>query len=308
MGRGNRDRKRSRSRERKRSRSPERKRDRAKDTKKEKKDAPKKKEEVTAVDPEEQKKLERQEAWKKAKLTMLREAAVTEVAPEPESAVPAVVASVGSTAAISQTLAALSPAPAQPVMKNVFADEDEAVKVVADPSRIMFDSSSLPVVAATAEDEEEDEEDNKDTAAAGAGDEPDELDMFMTGIQAEHEKLLRNDLKGGGNKVKVASEVGDEQPDDEEEMQMLGSDDDRFLAGESASKKKMLEAVDHSAYTYAHFNKDFYIETETIKRMTDKEVKKLRKKLDHIRVRGKVCFVDLFVFSVEYSIVFFSFK
>ena len=86
----------------------------------------------------------------------------------------------------------------------------------------------------------------------------------------------------------MAGEVGDEQGDDEEAMQMFGSDDERFLAG-TVAKGKTLEAFDHSSFTYAPFNKNFYIETETIRRMTDKEVKKLRKKLDHIRVRGKDC-------------------
>ena len=86
----------------------------------------------------------------------------------------------------------------------------------------------------------------------------------------------------------MATEVGDEQGDDEEAMQMFGSDDELFLAGSSA-KGKTLEAFDHSSFAYPPFNKNFYIETETIRRMTDKEVKKLRKKLDHIRVRGKDC-------------------
>lgn len=270
MGRG--DRKRSRSRERKderrgrRSRSRDRK-DKKRDEPKEKKEKnePKKEAQAPAVDPEEQKKLERQAAWQKAKLAMLKEAAA------PES--PGLVGLAGS-------------APAQPTMKNLFADDaEEVVRVVADPNKIDF-GSNIPVAAtATGVEEMEEEEDAKDApSSAAAADEPDELDMFMTGIQAEHEKLLKEDRKG----VKVATEVGDEQGDDEEAMQMFGSDDELFLAGATA-KGKTLEAFDHSSYTYPPFNKNFYIETETIRRMTDKQVKKLRKKLDHIRVRGKDC-------------------
>jgi ATP-dependent RNA helicase DDX46/PRP5 len=43
--------------------------------------------------------------------------------------------------------------------------------------------------------------------------------------------------------------------------------------------------VDHDKVVYPPFRKDFYIETEAIARMTKDEVKALRDKMDHIKVR-----------------------
>lgn len=107
----------------------------------------------------------------------------------------------------------------------------------------------------------------------------------MTGIEAQHRKALAG---GGEEEGRVAELVGGDEDGDDPRMVGEGSDDEVFLAG-GTSKKKSLVAVDHSAMTYLPFNKDFYIETEAISKMTSSEVKQLRKELDHMVVRGRDC-------------------
>jgi ATP-dependent RNA helicase DDX46/PRP5 len=234
---------------------------------------------AAAAAAEEQKKLERAEAWKKARVDMMREVVA-------ESA-PVAAGTAAAKGGMVIAAAAAVAAPTTPVaasVQNMFGEDDDAGRgKVADPSRV-FGGAALPVVATG---QQEDDDDERKEEAKDGGAEPDELDVFMTGIQAEHQKLLRE----GPEMVRTAAQVGDEagEGDEDEAVHMLGGSDDELFLAVDAGKKKVLEAVDHSIYAYAPFNKDFYIETESIRRMSEVEVRALRKRLDHIKVRGKDC-------------------
>jgi ATP-dependent RNA helicase DDX46/PRP5 len=55
------------------------------------------------------------------------------------------------------------------------------------------------------------------------------------------------------------------------------------------AERKDLKIVDHSLLTYDKLNKNLYIETKEIAKMTDKEVADLRKAYGDIKVRGLKC-------------------
>ena len=52
------------------------------------------------------------------------------------------------------------------------------------------------------------------------------------------------------------------------------------------AEKKDLKAIDHAVEEYDKLNKNLYIETKEISRMTDKEVADFRKQNGDIKVRG----------------------
>jgi ATP-dependent RNA helicase DDX46/PRP5 len=271
-----RDRARDKKRSRSRSRSPRRDRDGGRREKKhsEKSSSSAAKVEKAKADlEEERKKRERQEAWKKAKEEMMKEEAKNSVQ---------FVGSLGGGGLGAAP--AVPPVAAAPSVKSdanalFFGDDEEEEKKASDPTQMFAEFKDV------VPDEEQDEGEKEEDVANPDDNEPDELEMFMTGIVAEHEKLLKQDKsKGGGQK----GDVGGDDDDEVDPRMMDRSDDELFLAGPT-SKKKTLEAVNHSEVAYRKFNKNFYIETENIRKMTDAEVKKLRKEMDHIVVRGKNC-------------------
>lgn len=117
----------------------------------------------------------------------------------------------------------------------------------------------------------------------------DELDQFMMGVEEEHQRALAStSLVSAATKQRKPR--GDDRSDEDDVSKYVTKSDEEFFAmGEGGPKKKTLEAVDHDKVVYAPFRKNFYIETEAIKRMTKEEVKALRAKLDHIKVRGADC-------------------
>lgn len=65
---------------------------------------------------------------------------------------------------------------------------------------------------------------------------------------------------------------------------------DSFLEREKKrADKKDLKAFDHTTAEYDKINKNLYIETKEISRMTDKEVIEFRKLYGDIKVRGLKC-------------------
>ena len=65
---------------------------------------------------------------------------------------------------------------------------------------------------------------------------------------------------------------------------------DSYLEREKRkAEKKDLKRVDHSMETYEPINKNLYIETKEIARMTDKEVADFKKLNGDIKVRGLKC-------------------
>jgi len=55
------------------------------------------------------------------------------------------------------------------------------------------------------------------------------------------------------------------------------------------AEKKDLKRVDHSLESYEPINKNLYIETKEVSRMTDKEVAEFRKFNGEIKIRGLKC-------------------
>eukprot|EP00741_Cyanophora_paradoxa_P018341 tig00000204_g17710.t1 len=82
----------------------------------------------------------------------------------------------------------------------------------------------------------------------------------------------------------------DESSDEEEEAVDPDADlKDVMAAVKKKAAAKEIPTVDHSKVDYEAFRKNFYIETSDIARMTDEEVKAVRKELDDIKIKGKNC-------------------
>ena len=65
---------------------------------------------------------------------------------------------------------------------------------------------------------------------------------------------------------------------------------DSFLDKEKKrAEKKDLKAVNHDLEEYEKINKNLYIETKEISRMTDREVAEFRRNNGDIKVRGLKC-------------------
>ena len=265
-------RKRSRSRSRDRRDKKEKK---SKEKKKKEEEKHSQKSEKSGIDTDELKKRERQEAWQKAKEAMMQEALALPPVATAGFVVPA---------AQSAELAIKLSGEAQ----ALFGEDEETTSRTLDPSLVLGDLADLKAVQPM--EEEDDDEENGDggkvSDAANAEDEPDELEMYMTGIKAEHEKLLHQAPVQAGSHAELAGE----HDEDDARMMAVGSDDEQFLAGASTGqKRKTLEAVDHSATTYREFRKDFYHEVEAIAKLSNAEAKAMRESLDHMVVRGKKC-------------------
>ncbi|EGT56138.1 hypothetical protein CAEBREN_02977 [Caenorhabditis brenneri] len=123
-------------------------------------------------------------------------------------------------------------------------------------------------------------------------DEEDPLDAFMKGISAQNaKKAAQNVPKKSG----IVTIVQEEKPEpekgqlleNEDNMDIVIDDFDIETAAASLCHKgRMLAATDHSKVYYRKFKKNFYIETEEIKKMTKAEVKAYREELDSITVKG----------------------
>lgn len=116
-------------------------------------------------------------------------------------------------------------------------------------------------------------------------DEIDPLDAYMVEISGEVEKLKTDSLVKAKNESSMDKhmQVVEEEEEKEEEEK------DQFQLPEILSSKKVIELVDHSKIDYQPFRKEFYIEVPEISKMTPEDVKRLRKKYDNIKIRGKGC-------------------
>ena len=86
--------------------------------------------------------------------------------------------------------------------------------------------------------------------------------------------------------------TGDDDDEDKYFMDFEKDEDeaDNYLEREKRrAEKKDLKRVDHSLETYEPINKNMYIETKEISRMTDKEVAEFKKLNGDIKVRGLKC-------------------
>ena len=73
-------------------------------------------------------------------------------------------------------------------------------------------------------------------------------------------------------------------------FEKVEKDADSYLDREKRkAEKKDLKSINHDEEEYDHINKNLYIETKEISRMTDKEVSEFRKSYGDIKVRGLKC-------------------
>ncbi|CAI2350264.1 unnamed protein product [Caenorhabditis sp. 36 PRJEB53466] len=120
-------------------------------------------------------------------------------------------------------------------------------------------------------------------------DDEDPLDAFMKDIAQKNAKKTGKSASG------VVTIVQEEKPEVEKGQVLENEDntdiviDDFDLETAAASlchKGRLLAQTDHNKVYYRKFKKNFYIETEEIKRMTKAEVKAYREELDSITVKG----------------------
>ena len=277
-----------RDRRRKRSRSPPGRREKVEERNKPE-NKEKEKEKDVKEDLEEKKKAERQEAWKKAKMQFMKVSACFFAKDFSQTCSKDADMSPMNLSLPSSNTPSSDQAPAS---KNIFGQEEEESQKKTELKDLVDLKASAPAMESGAsamdlgEEEEEEEEVKDEQNKEEEKDEPDELDQFMSGIVAEHEKLLK---KGGSSdkKERGGGAVVEQEDNQDMEKMMTKSDEELFLPIES--KKKVLQAVDHSSINYGSFRKNFYHEVEEITKMTDEQVAELREKLDHIKVRGKNC-------------------
>ncbi|EFO84151.1 hypothetical protein CRE_13197 [Caenorhabditis remanei] len=122
--------------------------------------------------------------------------------------------------------------------------------------------------------------------------EEDPLDAFMAEISKKNAKKSGNSGQKSSGVVTIIQEEKPEKEkgqllENEDNMDMVIDDFDIETAAASLCHKgRMLAATDHSKVYYRKFKKNFYIETEEIKRMSKAEVKAYRDELDSITVKG----------------------
>ncbi|CDH93272.1 RNA helicase [Caenorhabditis elegans] len=126
-------------------------------------------------------------------------------------------------------------------------------------------------------------------------DEEDPLDAFMKEIATKNAKKTGNSTQKASGIVTIVQEEKPEPEkgqvlENEDNMDMVIDDFDIETAAASLCHKgRMLAQTDHSKVYYRKFKKNFYIETEEIRRMTKAEVKAYREELDSITVKGIDC-------------------
>jgi ATP-dependent RNA helicase DDX46/PRP5 len=94
-------------------------------------------------------------------------------------------------------------------------------------------------------------------------------------------------MQRGKEKVILGME---EDEDDKFLLTLQDPDEEGYVdAQKRREQKKDLKKVDHAQQNYIPINKNLYIETKEISRMTEKEVSEFRKVYGDIKVRGLKC-------------------
>lgn len=119
---------------------------------------------------------------------------------------------------------------------------------------------------------------SKDDSAAeesnGASD--DELEEYLKALESDASQPL---LETSVIPVRE-DDVVDDEPESDDDLKLISSRMKNFQA------EKELNEVDHSALQYASFNKQFYVEAQSVMALTEAEVTALRLELDGIKVSG----------------------
>eukprot|EP00658_Telonema_sp_P-2_P071900 TRINITY_DN6110_c0_g3_i3.p1 TRINITY_DN6110_c0_g3~~TRINITY_DN6110_c0_g3_i3.p1 ORF type:complete len:1097 (+),score=316.21 TRINITY_DN6110_c0_g3_i3:90-3380(+) len=126
---------------------------------------------------------------------------------------------------------------------------------------------------------------------------------FMDAIRKDREEQLKRDAE---EKERIAATEEKERQaaqakaastgrfleDEEEDEYWVDIEEEEQKYLDLLHKKKLakeLPPVDHSKIEYMDFQRDFYIETDDVKRMSEDEVSEYRKSLDEIKIWGKDC-------------------
>lgn len=98
------------------------------------------------------------------------------------------------------------------------------------------------------------------------------------------------ELDGSSGEQRKDATLPESEVSDDEEAN-VGSDDDQLTALQlkAMQKGKELNAVDHDQIDYISFRKTFYVEPESIQKLSDDEVSIIRSNLDDIKVKGESC-------------------
>lgn len=115
------------------------------------------------------------------------------------------------------------------------------------------------------------------------GDE-DALDVYLESLEDSHSEMV--------GKVEQVLDL-----EDEEDIEI--DEDDELLNRKikNLQQAKELTQVDHDKIDYLPFKKNFYIEPQSVKELTEEEVTALRLDLDGIKVTGKDCPRPVWSFS-----------
>jgi len=124
---------------------------------------------------------------------------------------------------------------------------------------------------------------------------------FIGAIKEEHDlrdqqvedekKALEEADKIAQARAKDKDTSGRFDEDNEEEYWVdVEEEESKYLAALQKKKlSKELPVVDHSKQEYEPFDRNFYIEAQEIKKLTEEEVVALRKTNDEIKIRGRDC-------------------
>jgi len=161
-----------------------------------------------------------------------------------------------------------------------------------DPSKQAISWDEIQKMGSQEQAGNNDDEDGEDDNFAKA---------FLNAIQeeqAEEERLVEEEKKALAEaeakaraRAKEKSNTGRFDEDNEDEYWVdVEEEENKYL--EMLKKRKLskeLPEVDHTKIEYEPFERDFYIEAQEIKKMSEEELTKFREKEDNIRVRGREC-------------------
>ncbi|GAA5970789.1 hypothetical protein JCM11641_004456 [Rhodosporidiobolus odoratus] len=153
-------------------------------------------------------------------------------------------------------------------------------------------AARMAAIEASAEEEgKEEQEDTEMQAPAAEEEEEDELDAFMSSVNAKVRQVEKDDkAKIGGKKVAEVEPEGDGEGAEEEEDDVakvgMSAQEILALAAKKIKKGRELQAPNHSMIDYLPFRKAFYTAPPEVAELTQEEVNALRLELDDIKIRG----------------------
>lgn len=124
----------------------------------------------------------------------------------------------------------------------------------------------------------------KEENRRGKAQEEDPLEAFMSNLELPETSAKETAVNGN-----LDDATPMENTNVWEEIDTTEKDEDPTLDLSALSKKKEVALVDHSRIVYEDFRRQFYVENEEQKNMTEAEADELRLALDGMKVNGKDC-------------------